>query len=256
MEQLLAPQSQKFVSHFQRFEFKYHLSPLQADRIWTELASSHMRPDPVIADSPQPRYSVWSIYFDSPGLKCWRENESGERRRFKLRARTYRGSGQEETVFLEIKRKDDAVVTKDRLALPKALWQEAFLEEQDPFFLLGHPNVLGDRTVLEEFLWKQARYAMRPVCLVAYDRAPLVGRYNERFRVTVDQMIRASAIPSFDGHDAFLPVFRGRAVLEVKFNNKLPHWFHRILQRHELRRAKFSKYYNGVSVLKRYRLIP
>lgn len=248
--------TQKFTAHFQRFEIKYHLSPIQANHILTELMAGHMRPDPMVEDRRERRYTVSSLYFDSPDWKCYYENESGERKRFKLRIRSYEIAPQPDSlVFLEIKRKDDAVITKDRVAIPFHLYQSIFVESADPFLLLGHPEVIGERVVLEEFLSKLSRFAMRPAALIRYERIPLVGRANERFRVTLDHAIEASAVSEFTGHDAFIPVFRGRTVLEVKFNNILPRWFHKILQRHELRRAKFSKYFNGVRVLAQYRIL-
>ena len=245
-----------FTAHFQRFEFKYPLSPLQANRILVELMASHMRPDPTVAERHEKRYTVSSLYFDSPGWKCYYENEAGERVRFKLRIRSYETAPEAESLmFLEIKRKDDAIITKDRVAIPHHLYRTVFAEAGDPFQLLDHPAVIGERAVLEEFLSKLSRFAMRPRVLIRYERIPLVGRTNERFRVTLDYGLEASAVPEFSGHDAFRPVFRGRTILEVKYNNTLPHWFHRILQRHELRRTKFSKYFNAVTVLKRSQLL-
>jgi hypothetical protein len=36
-------------------------------------------------------------------------------------------------------------------------------------------------------------------------------------------------------------VLRGYTVMEVKFRHRVPAWFHRILQSHELRRRSLSK---------------
>jgi len=251
------PSAAKLAVHFQRFEFKYHLSPLQASRISAELMRSHMKPDSAVESFPEPRYTVTSLYFDSPDWKCWLENESGERRRFKLRVRSYTPRPDADSlVFLEIKKKDDAVVTKDRVALPYDAYREIFEERRDPFALLQYGALIGERAVRDEFLWKMARFAMRPVAVVRYERLPLVGRHHERFRVTFDSRITASAGSALSSSGLFLPVFAGKTVMEVKFNNALPHWFHRVLQRHGLQRRKFSKYYNSVAVLKHYYRYP
>jgi hypothetical protein len=248
----------KIISHFQRFEIKYQLSSLQAERLYAELAASHMHPDPRVAEVPSGRYTVSSLYFDSPELMCWQANEAGLRRRFKLRIRAYAEPGEPvEHYFLEVKKKDDAVVTKDRVALPPHLFREAFDNESFDFFrLIGHPEIVGDKKALEEFVAKLTKFRMHPISLVSYKRAPLVGRANEQFRVTIDEDIRAGVARSLDDVPLFIPVFRGRVILEVKFNNTLPYWFHEILMRHGLRRAKFSKYYNGVTLLKEYSRIP
>lgn len=247
-----APVAPKIVSHFQRFEMKYRLSPVQAVRLVSELRASHMRLDSRVADRESERYTVSSLYFDSPDFMCWQANEAGLRKRFKLRIRTYAPAGALAPLyFLEIKRKDDAVVTKDRVAVPADLFCEFFEKDFNPFALRGRPEVIGDAAALEEFLAKMARFSMRPAARIEYRRLPLVGRYNEAFRVTIDEGIEASAARSF-APDRGYPVFRGRAVLEIKFNNTLPFWFHKILLRHGLRRGKFSKYYNGVRMLRNY----
>ena len=38
----------------------------------------------------------------------------------------------------------------------------------------------------------------------------------------------------------------GYTILEVKFNRRIPAWFHRILQAHNMRRFSFSKFVRGM----------
>ncbi|MBT6601641.1 MAG: VTC domain-containing protein [Nitrospina sp.] len=40
--------------------------------------------------------------------------------------------------------------------------------------------------------------------------------------------------------------FAGFTILEVKFHRRIPAWFHRIIQVHNLRRVSFSKFCKGM----------
>ena len=71
---------------FNRFELKYLVSLQQAERFKTG-----MRPY-VIPDEyghNNGRYSLSSLYYDSPSFRCFRENLDGIRFRRKLRVRRY-----------------------------------------------------------------------------------------------------------------------------------------------------------------------
>ena len=104
--------------HFQRFEFKYQMPLDFVEGIIPELLK-YMDFDPFAQKFPDHGYTVASLYFDSVGLDCYYQKLAGVRTRKKLRIRFYPENGltPETKVFLEIKRKYDAVVVKDRLAL-------------------------------------------------------------------------------------------------------------------------------------------
>ena len=40
--------------------------------------------------------------------------------------------------------------------------------------------------------------------------------------------------------------FAGFTILEIKFYRRIPIWFHRIIQAHDLRRVSFSKFCKGM----------
>src|SRR3989344_8614882 len=119
--------------HFQRFEFKYLLTKLQAEDILADCLVNNLQWDPYVRDQEHKSYQVNSLYFDSDNYKCYNEKLSGLKSRFKVRIRSYGDIGVE-TGFLEIKKKEDALVMKDRAAMDlgdtrkilggdSALWQ-------------------------------------------------------------------------------------------------------------------------------------
>src|SRR3989338_6693012 len=103
---------------FERFEFKYVLDMETYQRVKKALAN-FLVPDEAVAGLPHGFYEVISLYYDSPRFFYYWEKIDGASRRKKIRVRTYRRNGKvfSQDFFLEIKRKRDAVILKDRLAL-------------------------------------------------------------------------------------------------------------------------------------------
>ena len=106
--------------HFRRIELKYFLP----DRFLThfvERISPYTEVDPYLVREGLGRvsYPVTSLYFDSYDLQAFHEKEDGLFYRRKIRLRAYEDEFAEASpAFLEIKRRLDSVVIKDRLSLP------------------------------------------------------------------------------------------------------------------------------------------
>jgi hypothetical protein len=92
---------------FNRFELKYLLSLLQAEHLRAAL-QGYVVPDE--HGHSNGRYTLSSLYYDSPDLRCYWENEHGLKFRRKLRIRrceTCEVFTDESPVFLEIKQRYD-----------------------------------------------------------------------------------------------------------------------------------------------------
>lgn len=234
----------KFKLHFQRFEFKYQ-APLNLIEGLIPDFLKYMAWDPYARDLPNKSYAVSSLYFDSVGLGCYFQNLNGDRVRKKLRIRFYDSFLKPETpVFLEIKRKYDMVSIKDRLTLANS----------DCFDLLQGKRNFGlsfsghNLETLDEFLWLKYYNGMVPQNMVIYDRKPLISKVDPNFRVTIDYNIRTYSASWLSDKKNRLSVNPGQAVLEVKFNNILPFWFHQLILKHNLERRPFSKYCRSLEV--------
>src|SRR5436190_474034 len=100
---------------FQRFEFKYLISEPQAEEIRKFIAPYAER-DEYSERNPRKRYTINNVYFDTLGLRFFREHRDKFPDRFKLRARAY---GPESDVFLEVKRKVKQTMLKTRVAVAR-----------------------------------------------------------------------------------------------------------------------------------------
>jgi SPX domain protein involved in polyphosphate accumulation len=228
---------------FNRFELKYLLSLQQAERFKSALQADVVPDEHGHSDG---RYTLSSLYYDSPDLRCYQENEAGLKVRRKLRIRRYE-TGEvftdESPVFLEIKQRYDRVTQKLRTVLP---YREALRLCNDRE-IPGHG--LGDRALLDEiyvFLW---RYNLRPVSIVRYDRQAFIGtKYDVGLRVTFDTAL------SFQAHQLHLheqpsglPMLPASlTVMEIKVNERIPLWLTHIIAAHNLQRVGVSKYCRSI----------
>src|SRR3990167_6097069 len=116
---------------FERYEYKYLLDVEQYQRVKKALAH-FLVPDSAVAGIPHGVYEVISLYYDSPRFFYYWEKIDGASRRKKIRVRTYRRNGKDFSpdIFLEIKRKRDAVILKDRLQISNFQFQNAKLNLQ------------------------------------------------------------------------------------------------------------------------------
>jgi hypothetical protein len=231
------------IRSFNRFELKYLLSLQQAERFKAALQAYVVPDEHGYNDG---RYTLSSLYYDSPDLRCYRENEAGLKVRRKLRIRHYE-TGEvftdESPVFLEIKQRYDRVTQKRRAVLPYRealrLCNDRQIPDHDP----------GDRALIEEiyaFLWQ---CNLRPVSIVRYERQAFTGtEYDVGLRVTFDTSL------SFQAHQLHLheqpsglPMMPANVtVMEIKVNERIPIWLTGMIAAHNLQRAGVSKYCRSI----------
>jgi len=232
--------------HFQRFEFKYFLPRHQARQLAAALLP-HMVWDPNVG--ARGFYPVNSLYFDSPDYACFWDKEAGVPDRKKMRLRYYGGELAPDTpVYAEIKRKQDSLIIKDRIPLLAEDCAGADFEEK----IRELARLEKDNGFLQELAWFVKRNALRPKVHVRYERRALFAKRDKRFRVTIDENITSQIQPVFGQAPRSRPrrrIYPHGVVVEVKYNNVLPAWFHRILQTFELQRLAYSKYCNSVRLM-------
>lgn len=227
--------------HFHRFEFKYYVTPEQADQIYRELMF-HMDPDPYAEGHEDKSYRVTSLYFDTDDLVHYYEKLDGIKTRKKFRIRTYETRPREGLlVYLEIKRRKGSVIIKDRADVPyEAIRHQSFGQL---FSLLRQDHLPPQRKqTLEEFLFDLYRLRMTPQVLVTYLRKPLVARFNKKVRVTFDHELRSVATDRLFSSERGRFVFPSQRIMEVKFSGGLPWWLHHVIQKYELSHEPISKY--------------
>jgi SPX domain protein involved in polyphosphate accumulation len=228
---------------FNRFELKYLISIEQAARIKSALRP-YLVPDE--NGSGGGRYSLSSLYYDSPGLHFYSEKQNGLLFRRKLRIRYYDSEDaftNETPVFVEIKQRLDRVTQKRRARLS---YEQALRLCNDRKL----PDVdEEDKALLEEVYVLLWQYNLQPASIVRYDRLALIGtRYDLGLRVTFDTSLSFVDNP-LHLHDRKpgLPMLpTGWVVMEIKVNDRMPRWLVEIVARHNLNSQRISKYCRSI----------
>tara|TARA_B110000438_G_C15627776_1_gene569521 strand:- start:379 stop:795 length:417 start_codon:yes stop_codon:yes gene_type:complete len=104
--------------------------------------------------------------------------------------------------------------------------------------------------LIESFVFSVIRRRLKPLVLVDYVRRPYTSPYDINFRITFDSALSASAVNQLYP-SSVVPRYLSQAgltILEVKFQRRIPAWFHRILQAYSLRRLSISKFCKGMEV--------
>lgn len=121
--------------------------------------------DPYAKNLPNHSYIIRSLYYDSAGLDSYYQKIAGVRTRKKLRIRFYEPDLKPQTpVFLEIKRKYDTVVVKDRLVLSYVECCNLLKDNRK----LSRQFDEGQKATLDEFLWLKHYNGMIPQAMVIY----------------------------------------------------------------------------------------
>ncbi len=230
--------------HFSRYELKYLLAKAQRDEIEKEL-QVFLDLDPYVAEQPDSKYLVRSLYYDNEAMVCYYEKIDGMMERSKFRVRTYSDCQDDTAEFLEIKGRHNALVFKHRSKLaskpPDDPAAESFSFDATTRRVLRH---LESGSLRCRFLRDLYRKELKPIILVDYFRRPYLSKVDPEFRLTFDDSLACTVTPHlfprrFENSRRILPGF---TILEVKFRTFVPRWFHRVIQSFELRRVSISKY--------------
>jgi hypothetical protein len=232
---------------FNRYEIKYLVDRSMVDELRHELAA-RMDLDAYAAGGG---YGVWSVYYDTTGLRFYWEKIEGLKFRRKLRIRHYGDRfaiDDDTTVYVEIKQRVNRVTQKRRVALPYRLARQLCDGRQ----LVEHAP--AQRAFLEEVLGLVSGLDLRPVAITGYQREAFVGRDADvGLRVTLDHRIRGRDrdfhLGAATGNRLIVPA--RLSVLEIKANERVPYWLTDLAARAELSVVRMSKYCQSVEAFGR-----
>jgi len=235
------------IEKFARYEFKYLLRADLFERLVEEV-SHFMDYDGFVHPQLDNRYFVRSLYFDNDMASNYHEKIDGVKVRRKFRIRTYDVTPQKDVpIYLEEKGRTVERTYKRRISIDA---------RHLPFFYDPQTNakklleLYPDTDLVDAFVFSALRKDLAPKVLVDYLRKPFTSEYDAYFRVTFDNTLKALATGSlFPANNAnWILAEAGHTILEVKFNRRIPAWFHKILQAYNMRRLSISKFCKGMEV--------
>lgn len=232
-----------------RYEYKYLVSEAQAENV-RRFVKCYLLPDKYTTDREGIGYPVHSLYFDSPDLlTCWATVE-GKKNRFKLRVRFY-DDRPESPLFLEIKRRQNQVILKQRAAVKRTCTDR---------LLAGHwldrSDLIDDSEqnfrALYNFCELCQKIQARPTAYTSYLREGYEPADSNLQRVTFDRHLRAGpyrgSIDISELERWAKPDVPG-VVLELKFTDRYPEWMRTLVESFNLNRTSMPKYVECVTLL-------
>jgi len=214
---------------FQRSEKKYLLTDEQYRALRAAL-DRRMEPD------KYGRYTVCNLYFDTKDNDLIRRSIEKPRYKEKMRLRSYGTVGEDDKVFLEIKKKYKGVVFKRRIVLPYKE-AKAYLFDGVP------PSDQGQ--IFREIDYFIRFYDCAPKLFLSYDREALSGRGEDKgLRITFDRNIRSRR----DRLDLSIPpdgvtlLDDDQWLMEIKAPLSMPLWLTALLTELKIYPNSFSKY--------------
>lgn len=237
----------KWMKEYGRRELKYYIAPELIPEVKRYIAP-YVEVDPYARDRENYTYTIRSIYFDTEQLDFYYEKLDGLRIRKKIRVRSYNEFNPESFAFLEIKRRYNNRIVKERSKVPLHQLEKICIHRTNPN---GHVDVFSNGSVVTgKFLYNLSQLDLQPTLLVTYEREPYIGAADSSIRVTFDKDVRALAAPRLDdlfADDGFEYLTNGRCILELKFNDFMPRWMRYLVAELNIRVQSISKYCMGVA---------
>jgi len=242
------------IRRFNRFELKYVLPVAQCARLIDEL-KEQIVPDRHGGSSG---YSVVSLYYDSADLQCFWAKIEGLKYRRKIRLRIYpeHDIREIESAAVEIKQRINKTVQKRRLSLPL---EHAEALCAGSLELAGLALDAQDAAVAEEVLALRHYLDLQPTAITSYLRRAFEGQQeNAGLRVTFDYHVaaRMHALRVQEPARNRLILPEDWCIMEVKADERVPHWVASLLARHGCRIGRVSKYCAGVAQLRSFKVLP
>jgi SPX domain protein involved in polyphosphate accumulation len=218
----------KDIMIFRRVEKKYRLNPRQKDEL-LGLIRERLTPD------LHGRNTICSLYLDTPDHRLIRQSIAARTYKEKLRLRSYGTPGQDDQVFLEIKKKFKGVVYKRRETMS--------LHQAMNYIRHGVKPV--DSQIMREIDYAMRFYGQpQPAMLIAYEREAYFCPEVPTLRITFDTGVRSrDSELALDAGAHGTPLLPDDVILmEVKTDGAMPVWLAHALDECRLFPASFSKY--------------
>lgn len=217
---------------FKRYEMKYLLSETKYRKLRQCLHDK-------FSVDKYGKITICNIYFDTPSHQLIRTSLEKPLYKEKLRLRSYGTPSQEDTVFVEIKKKYKGVVYKRREKMDLATAQN-YLYEKEP--------LSKSTQITREIDWFMKSYqSLAPAMYISYNRIAMFGVENPELRITFDSNIlwREEELRLSSGSWGNKILYDAQRLMEIKIPGAMPLWLAHILNELEIYPVSFSKYGRG-----------
>ena len=214
---------------FKRYELKYLMTREQKERILHAM-ESYMKLD------QYQRTTIRNIYYDTDDFRLIRRSLEKPVYKEKLRVRSYQRAGEEDPVFVELKKKYKSVVYKRRVTLPN---------EQVMNCLNEGKHLPKESQIADEIFYFCRYYEnLHPAMFLSYEREAYYSLDESDFRVTFDENILYREEELSLSKEAYgTPILEpDQTLMEIKTSGGIPLWMTKVLSEEKIFKTSFSKY--------------
>ena len=215
----------EFTKYFKRYELKFLLTPAQYAAVRAAMTGR------MTADE-YGKSTILNVYFDTPDHRLIRRSLERPVYKEKLRLRSYGIPKDDDTVFLELKKKYESVVYKRREPMTYRAARE-FLAEPRPY-----------SQVTREIAYFLSFYRVTAAVGLSYMREAFFGLADRDLRITFDTGIRYRdrdvSLASGTYGAPLLP--SDLTLMEIKTASAIPLWLTKTLSCEKIYKTSFSKY--------------
>lgn len=219
----------EFQMNFERCEIKYLLSPTQYQELRKALKER-------VEVDQYGKTTICNVYFDTPDSRLIRESLEKPVYKEKLRLRSYGAPGDNDRVFLELKKKFKGIVYKRR--------EDMSLCQAEAFLYHGR-RPRGSSQVVREIDWFLTYYdKILPAMYLSYERTAMYGQEDQGLRITFDENIlwRMKELSLKKGCWGQPLLGPGQCLMEIKILKAMPLWLGKALDELKIYPVSFSKY--------------
>ncbi len=214
---------------FKRYEMKYIITKEQKKRLLNMLGN-------YIEVDEFGKYTINSIYFDTPDFRMIRNSIEKPAYKEKLRVRSYGISKPDTIVYMELKKKMDSIVYKRRIGVK---------EKEAMDYLCRKNDTLKNTQIKKEIDYVEKYYdKLEPKVFLSYEREAYYAKDNKEFRLTFDDNImwRDYDLSLCKGSYGTKLLKNNEVLIEVKTETALPMWLTSFLSQEHIYKTSFSKY--------------
>lgn len=224
------------IQTFMRYENKYVITDKKKDIILPALLQYMEFDKYCIGDKD---YPIYSLYFDTENNDVVRRSVQKPYYKEKLRLRSYKlNPNDDDTVFLEIKKKIGGIVNKRRVVL-------TYKQAVDFIKHNKIPQLSGiQKQIMNEICYYVNLHPIQKSVLIHYDRTALFGKDDHSLRITFDRNLTSdnnSDILRTEHYGKFI-VEPDTRIMEIKISGATPLWLSDILTENKIYRSSFSKF--------------
>lgn len=219
----------KVQTTFKRYEIKYLLTKKQK-----EIVLQAMKPYMKLDDYGHS--TIRNIYFDTSDYRLIRKSIEKPIYKEKLRIRSYKSVQPHETVFVELKKKFDAVVYKRRISITDREARHCF--EQNL------PLPIHSQIAYEIKYFREYYKSLQPAVFLSYEREAFYALNGSDFRITFDENILYRTTDFSLGSKIYGEALldENMCLMEIKTAGGLPIWMVNVLSQQSIFKTSFSKY--------------